>query len=65
MNSATYLQRLIVLSWGLFVGYFIGIARTKLFIPTFITTLALWSALRGYSLFVTEGRPIAFKQQIF
>ena len=56
---------IVVLSWGLFVGYFIGIARTKLFIPTFITTLALWSALRGYSLFVTEGRPIALSNKSF
>ena len=56
---------IIVLTWGLFVGYFIGIARTKLFIPTFITTLALWSALRGYSLFVTEGRPIGSSNKPF
>ena len=56
---------LIVLAWGLFTGYFIGIARTKLFIPTFITTLALWSALRGYSLFITEGRPIGISNKSF
>ena len=56
---------IIVLLWGLFTGYFIGIARTKLFIPTFITTLALWSALRGYSLFVTDGRPIALSNKPF
>ncbi|MDC0861011.1 ABC transporter permease [Alphaproteobacteria bacterium] len=56
---------IIVLSWGLFLGYFVGIARTKLMIPTFITTLALWSALRGYSLFITEGRPIAISNKPF
>jgi simple sugar transport system permease protein len=56
---------MIVLAWGLFTGYFIGIARTKLFIPTFITTLALWSALRGYSLFITEGRPISISNKSF
>ena len=56
---------IIVLSWGLFVGYFIGIARTKLFIPTFITTLALWSALRGFSLFVTEARPVGIGSKSF
>ena len=55
----------IVLAWGLFLGYFIGIARTKLMIPTFITTLALWSALRGYSLFITEGRPLAISNKPF
>ena len=55
----------IVILWGILLGYFIGIARTKLFIPTFITTLALWSALRGYSLFVTEGRPIAISNKEF
>ena len=54
-----------VILWGILLGYFIGIARTKLFIPTFITTLALWGALRGYSLFVTEGRPIAIKDKDF
>ena len=56
---------IIVLSWGLFLGYFVGIARTKLMIPTFITTLALWSALRGYSLFITEGRPLAISNKPF
>ena len=55
----------IVILWGILLGYGIGIARTKLFIPTFITTLALWGALRGYSLFVTEGRPIAIKDKEF
>ena len=55
----------IVLAWGLFLGYFIGMARTKLMIPTFITTLALWSALRGYSLFITEGRPLAISNKPF
>ena len=55
----------IVILWGILLGYFIGIARTKLFIPTFITTLALWSALRGYSLFVTEGRPLAISNKEF
>jgi simple sugar transport system permease protein len=34
-------------------------------IPTFITTLALWSALRGYSLFITEGRPLAISNKPF
>ncbi|MBT4911216.1 MAG: ABC transporter permease [Alphaproteobacteria bacterium] len=56
---------IIVLFWGLFLGYFVGMARTKLMIPTFITTLALWSALRGYSLFITEGRPIAISNKPF
>jgi simple sugar transport system permease protein len=55
----------IVIFWGILLGYGIGIARTKLFIPTFITTLALWGALRGYSLFVTEGRPLAIKDKEF
>ena len=56
---------IVVLSWGLFLGYFVGMARTKLMIPTFITTLALWSALRGYSLFITEGRPLAISNKPF
>ena len=55
----------VVILWGVFLGYCIGIARTKLFIPTFITTLALWGALRGYSLFITEGRPLAIKDKEF
>ena len=44
--------------WGLFIGYIVGIVRTKLFVPTFITTLALWSALRGLALWQTDGVPV-------
>ena len=55
----------IVLLWGIFLGYFVGIARTKFFIPTFITTLALWSALRGFSLWITDGMPVLISDKTF
>ena len=55
----------IVLIWGMFLGYFVGMVRTKLFIPTFITTLALWSALRGFSLWITDGMPVLISDKTF
>ena len=55
----------IVLIWGIFLGYFVGLVRTKLFIPTFITTLALWSALRGFSLWITDGMPVLISDKAF
>ena len=52
------LAAVVVLFWGLFIGYIVGIVRTKLFVPTFITTLALWSALRGLALWHSDGVPV-------
>ena len=59
------LAAVIVLLWGVLLGYFVGIARTKLLIPTFITTLALWSALRGFSLWITDGMPVLISDKTF
>jgi sugar transport system permease protein len=44
---------------GFFLGVFTGIMRVKFEVPSFITTLALFTAERGLALMITKGFPIA------
>lgn len=49
---------LITLVVGFGIGSFIGVMRTRFLVPTFITTLALLTALRGGALLITGGFPV-------
>lgn len=44
---------------GLCIGFFTGFMRVKYLVPSFITTLALFTALKGFSLMITNGFPIS------
>lgn len=50
---------IITLAVGFSIGSFVGFMRTKFLVPTFITTLALLTALRGGALLVTGGFPVS------
>lgn len=43
---------------GFLVGTFTGIMRTKFRVPSFITTLALFTGLRGGAMLISNGFPI-------
>ncbi len=47
-----------VLAAGIVVGIFIGLMRIKYNVPSFITTLALLTGLRGAALLITNGFPL-------
>lgn len=44
---------------GFAIGLFTGFLRVKYDVPSFISTLALFTALRGLALMITQGFPIA------
>lgn len=44
---------------GFGIGLFTGFMRVKFEVPSFITTLALFTALRGFALMITKGFPIS------
>ena len=48
----------ITLATGFFIGLFTGFLRVKYEVPSFISTLALFTALRGMALMITKGFPI-------
>ncbi len=49
---------LITLAFGYSLGFFIGQMRARFLVPTFITTLALLTGLKGAALLLTGGFPI-------
>ncbi|GJH12652.1 MULTISPECIES: ABC transporter permease [Caballeronia] len=44
---------------GVVIGAFHGFCTTKLGLPPFITTLATLTSLRGFTLLITRGEPVA------
>ncbi len=50
---------------GYLTGLFTGVMRAKWAVPSFITTLALFTGLKGGALMVTNGFPIASFPQSF
>jgi ribose/xylose/arabinose/galactoside ABC-type transport system permease subunit len=48
----------LTLSAGLLCGAFTGVMRTRFQVPSFITSLALFTALKGGALLITGGFPI-------
>lgn len=48
----------IVIAAGCLIGIFIGLMRIKYNVPSFITTLALLTGLRGAALLITNGFPL-------
>lgn len=55
---STPLAVVITLTAGFGIGSFVGFMRTRFLVPTFITTLALLTALRGGALLITGGFPV-------
>lgn len=53
---------LIVLVGGAFFGSVAGWLRVRYSVPTFISTLAMWSAMRGGALWWTDALPILIPQ---
>jgi simple sugar transport system permease protein len=56
---------LIVLAMGSLVGAFAGAMRAIFTVPSFIVTLALFSALRGTGLVITDAFPITIPSAAF
>ena len=50
---------LITVAAGCSIGLFTGLMRVQFEVPSFITTLALFTGLRGLALMITGGFPIA------
>ncbi len=42
-----------------FCGLFVGLMRVKFAVPSFITTLALFTGYRGFALMLTKGFPVS------
>lgn len=60
-----WVSAVLVLMSGLLVGAFAGWVRNRFGIPSFIVTLALYSALRGVALLVSDARPISVSDPAF
>ncbi len=54
-----------VLAEGAAVGLLAGIVRVRWNVPSFIVTLALWSAFRGLALLITNALPITITNDRF
>lgn len=54
-----------VMIFALVIGFMNGVITTKIKIPSFITTLGMMMALRGFLLIFTAGFPVAFKGESF
>ncbi|MBX3180806.1 MAG: ABC transporter permease [Candidatus Hydrogenedentes bacterium] len=57
------LAMVITLVTGALIGAFTGFIRVKFEVPSFITTLALFTAERGVALMITNGFPIAITSE--
>ena len=53
------LAMVLTILFGAMLGVFTGFMRVKFEVPSFITTLALFTAERGFALMITKGFPIA------
>lgn len=53
----------ITIAAGTLLGAFTGFMRVKFEVPSFITTLALFTAERGMALMITKGFPIAITEE--
>ena len=54
-----------VVAFGAIVGATAGFTRVAYRVPTFIATLALWSALRGAALWWTDALPVIIPSKAF
>lgn len=63
LNS--FLSLLIVILFALIIGLINGLVTTKVKIPSFITTLGMMMALRGFLLIFTAGFPVSYKGRSF
>ena len=61
VDSGVYVPLAIVITLvaGFFIGTFTGFVRTKYQVPTFITSLALLTGLRGAARLITKGFPLS------
>lgn len=57
------LAALIVLLIGTVSGTFVGAMRAYLNVPSFVTTLALWGALRGMAIWSSGGHAVFIKER--
>ncbi len=55
----------LVILAGALVGAFAGYTRVAFGVPTFIATLALWSAMRGAALWWTDALPVLIPSKAF
>jgi simple sugar transport system permease protein len=58
LNLPVPLGILVVLGEGALVGAFAGWVRSRFGVPSFIVTLSLYGALRGFALLITDAYPI-------
>lgn len=56
---------LLVLSTTTFVGYFGGYIRARFNVPSFVTTLALWSIYDGMKQLLSNNQPIPVSSDVF
>lgn len=60
-----YLSIVIVLIEGTIVGLFAGYLVARFGVPSFIVTLALFSALKGMALLITNAYPVSIDDEAF
>jgi ribose/xylose/arabinose/galactoside ABC-type transport system permease subunit len=65
MGVSIYLSTALVIAAGTLIGLGAGFARAKLNMPSIITTLALFLALRGLAEYITNASPIALSEPFY
>jgi simple sugar transport system permease protein len=65
MGWPIWLAALLILLLGTSIGMGAGWVRARFNVPSFIVTLALLSALRGFGLWMTNASPIAIPDKTF